>query len=178
MAMVKRLLMATGALLVINFIGLLIFGVFMKHGPEPSKGEVEALAHLYDLEEFGPVEGSLLYTPNNWGFFNGYTIVVVEQALGQGEQYADQYVLIKAGEKLAANEKEKIEESLSGLNAEVHSKHRLQVYKEDGKVAEAWYYKAIFISGNEPYLSFIPFDAVDGEGFNFAEEGYSYFKDF
>lgn len=176
--MVKRLLIAVGSLLVTSFLGYLIFGVFMKHEPEPSKGKVEALAHLYDLEEFGPVEGSLLYTPNNWGFFNGYTIVVVEQALGRGDQYADQYVLIKAGEKLGANEKEKIEESLSSLHAEVHSKHRLQVYKEDEKVAEAWYCKVIFTSGNERYLSFIPVDAVDGQGFNFAAEGYTYFKDF
>lgn len=176
--MVKRLLMAAGALLGISFIGFLIFGAFMKHEPEPSKGDVEALVHLYDLEEFGPVEGSLLYTPNNWGFFNSHTIVVVEQGLGQGEQYGNQYILIKAGEKLAAPEKEKIEKGLNRLNAEVHSKHRLQAYKEGEKVAEEWYYKAVFTSGNEPYLSFIPIDAVDGQGFNFAEEGYTYFKDF
>lgn len=176
--MAKRLLISFGALLAISLLGFRIFGLFMAYEPEPSKREAEALTHVYDLEEFGPVEGSLLYTPENWGFFNDYTIAIVEQQLGEGKAYADQYVLIKAGERLTENEKGELGKRLAGRNADVRSKHKTQVYQQGNKISEAWYYKTIFTSGNERYLSFIPMGADDGQGFNFSREGYTYFKDF
>lgn len=176
--MAKRPWGSVGALLVFISLSLLFFAWAMKHEPQPGKDDAEELTRIYDLEEFGRVEGSLLYTPKNYGFFNEHTIVVVEQFLEKGEPYGDQYILIKAGEELPESELAKMQDELADKNAEIRSKHEVQVYKSGKKAAEEWYVKKIAIQGDERYLSFIPIEAVNGEGFNFFTEGYERFKDF
>lgn len=174
----KRLLISMGALAAFVFLGFLIFVLMMEYEPAPSKRAVGELAHIYDLEKFGPVEGSLLYTPRNYGFFNEYNIVVVEQSLGEGNHYGHQYVLIKPAEELAKSEKEEIQKDLIDKNSDIRSKHKIQVYKNGEKVEEEWYFKEISVYDGEIHLSFIPIETINENRFNFFTEGYTEFKDF
>ena len=107
--------------LVISFIAiatvpLLTLMFFMKYEPTPSKRTVEKMVQVNNLQEFGDVEGSYLYTPRNFGYFNENNIFVVEKSLGEEQQYNNQYVVIKPAEKITEDDQqlvEKIQEDMT-----------------------------------------------------------------
>ncbi|WP_238937867.1 hypothetical protein AWH56_26730 [Anaerobacillus isosaccharinicus] len=66
----KKLLFFFTAIIALIIIGFLTFIFMMKYEPTPRKGEVEEMVNANDLVEFGYVEGSYLYTPRNYGYYN------------------------------------------------------------------------------------------------------------
>lgn len=168
-------------------IGLLTFK-FLKilfEEPTPNKSEVEEMVNVNDLVEFGNVEGSYLYTPKNFGYYNENCIYIVEKYLVNGEQYDDQYVVIKKGEKITSNDKLlvkqiKREYSSSGRlkDVQVKSKHKVLLYKDNEKVKEDWFFKVVFAADGRKILSFVSPKQDANDKFNFFTKGYEQFLNF
>ncbi|WP_409251703.1 hypothetical protein V1502_16405 [Bacillus sp. SCS-153A] len=181
----KKLLLLVSAVIALIIIGFLTFIFRLKYEPAPSSGKVEEMVDANDLVAFGDVEGSYLYTPRNYGYYNEKNIYIVEKSFGDGEQYDDHYVVIKQGEEITDNPKSLVEQINSKyslakklMDVRVISKHKIQVYKNNEKVKEEWFYKVTFAHGDDDYLSFIsPAEDVN-DRFNFFTKGYEQFLNF
>lgn len=178
----KKLLLLFSAIIVLIITGFLTFIFMLKYEPAPSIGEVEEMVNANDLVEFGDVEVSYLYTPRNYGYYNENNIYIVEKSFGEGEQFDDQYVVIKKGEVITDNPKLLLEQIKSkytlsdGLkDVQVISKHKIQAYKNKEKVKEEWFYKVTYAYDNDNFLS--PAQDVN-DRFNFFTKGYEQFLNF
>lgn len=111
--------------------------------------------------------------------------VIVEKSLGEGEQYDDQYVVIKQGEEITDNDKLLVEQIKNKYkssdklkNVQVKSKHKILVYKDNEKVKEEWFFKVAYAYNNDKFLSFISPKQEEEEKFNFFTKGYEQFLNF
>lgn len=165
----------------ISIICLLTFMFIMKYESTPSKRTVEKMVQASNLQEFGDVEGSYLYTPNNYAYFNINNIFVVEKSLSEEEQYNNQYVIIKPAEKITEEDQElveKIQEDITTDSYNIKSRHKVIVYKNGKKVSEEFCLKIIFTYVESNHLSFVSLKEDDVYYFNFFTKGYNNFLDF
>lgn len=181
----KKLLLLFSAIIALIIIGFVTFIFLLKYEPAPSIREVEEMVNAKDLVEFGDVEGSYLDTPRNYGYYSETKIYIVEKFFGKGDQYDDQYVVIKKGEEITDNPKLLVEQIKSkyilseGLkDVQVISKHKIEVYKNKEKVKEEWFYKVTYAYDDENHLSFISPAQDLNDKFNFFTKGYEQFLNF
>ncbi|WP_407270413.1 hypothetical protein [Radiobacillus sp. PE A8.2] len=163
-------------------VGVLAVWLIWKYEPVPNKSEVEEMVGAGNLVEFGEVEGSYLFTPRNYGYYNDENIYIVEQYLDKGEEYGNQYVLIGEGIELMASDEQAVNQVKSKYseqilqshheNLQVLSKHQMSVYKDNEKVREAWLFKVTFDYDGAHFLSFVLPAQVEEDKFNFFEKGF------
>lgn len=159
-----------------------VYSFSMSHEPAPSKRQVEKTVAAYDLQKFGPVEGTFLHTPKNYGFYNKQRLYIVEQSFGDNEEFSNRYAVIESGVALTAEDEAalqlyaKRENQLNGL--EYKLKHKMLVYQDGKAIKEEWLLKAVFSSDEGKYLSFVPLANPGDSGFNLLGEGYKKFLDF
>jgi hypothetical protein len=180
--MKKILLISITAIIALFIIGFFTFMFMMKYEPTPSKNEVEEMVNTTNLVEFGDVEGSYLYTPRNYGYYNSNKIFVVEKSLGEEEQFNDQYVVIKEGDAITQDDQVLVEKMKNhGVsenqmkNIQVKSKHKILVYKNGETVIEDWVFKVTYSYQDESYLSFVSPKQDEIYKFNFFTKGYKQF---
>lgn len=179
--MKRKILFSLTAIIILLVSGLLVFLFMMRYEPEPSKREVERMAGTKNLQKIGDVEGSFLYTPRNYGFYNEKNIIVVEKSFGEEEEYNNQYVAIKPGEEIGGGHLT-LEEKLRNLfpftdRIRVHSRHQVFVFKGGEMVREERFYKVTFAYQGQNYLSFVSAQQEE-ERFNFSIKGFEELQDF
>ncbi|MBZ5203032.1 hypothetical protein HU147_17665 [Planomicrobium chinense] len=178
----KRIFFVMLAVCFLLFSLFFIYSFSMSHESVPSKRQVENTVSANDLQKFGPVEGAFLHTPKNYGFYNKHRLYIVEQSLGNHEEFSGWYAVIESGEALTAEDEAalqlyaKKENPLNGL--EYKSKHKMRVYQNGEVTKEEWLLKAVFFPDEGRYLSFVPLADPGDPGFNLFAEGYKKFLDF
>lgn len=184
--LVKRFFIVLASVILVVIAGFLTLRFMYIYEPTPNKGDVEEMVKARDLEEFGKVEGSFLYTPKNYSFYNDTSIYIVEQNLDKGQNYEDQFVVIEKGVALTDEDCPAISqiEAREGFNdgyteeLQVLSKHQMTVYRDSEEIESAWLYKITFHSNDEYYLTFLLPEEKGEDRFNFFTEGYEQFRGF
>lgn len=176
------ILIALPALVLILFFA---YNLYMLLEPTPNKNEVERMVHNKDLADFGKIEGSYLYTPNNYGFYDENRIYIVEQYFEEDKNYNSMYITIESGIEMTKEEQTAIEkikqkpEIKDNLNqVQFPSKHKVTLFENDEAVQEEWFVKAIYIYEGDMRLKFLPLDYDQFTRFNFSAEGYKKFESF
>ncbi|QKX52225.1 hypothetical protein HF394_17505 [Planococcus glaciei] len=98
----KRIFFVMLAVCFLLFSLFSIYSFSMSHEPAPNKRQVEKSAAAFDLQKFGPVEGTFLHTPKNYGFYNKQRLYIVEQSFGDNEEFSNRYAVIESGVALTA----------------------------------------------------------------------------
>ncbi|WKA54487.1 hypothetical protein [Planococcus shixiaomingii] len=182
-------------ILVLSIVSAVLLVLFLSYsytmlpgnGPTPSKHDAEELVRAYDLKKFGRVESSYLHTPNNYAFYNKHRIYVVEQYLGELEQYDKRYAVISRGEELTAEDKKMVEAYEDYLashvsvikEVQVLSKHEVTVYENGEEILSEWVFKAVLAYEERTILTFTTLQLnTDGSEVNLFADGYEQFLDF
>lgn len=183
--MIRRFFLLLSIATAVILVLFLSYRFSMAHAPSPNKHDAEELVHAYDLKKFGKMESSYLETPKNFGFYNEQCIYVVEQALGDREEYTDRYAVIDSGEPLTSEEEKLAEQYKAQLSAidpseQVHiiSKHKVAVYQKGEMIQSEWLFKAVYGIDGKKGLSFVPLPFADNLAINLFTDGYEQFKDF